>query len=83
MQTFTKETVRDFLEEKDTNCGSRSQAAKDLGVVPQLLSMVILGQRPMSDELAIRILEDRFGADEWMFEKSPDVFTMVPKLKKK
>ena len=67
MQTFTKAEVVDELRALVAK-SSTAKAGAELGVVPQLISMVILGQREISDGLALKL----------GFIKLPDKYMRAP-----
>ena len=68
MRKYTKEQVVQVLRESVAKA-STARVAAELGVVPQLLSMVVLGQREISASLAFKL----------GFVKLPDSFVRTPK----
>jgi plasmid maintenance system antidote protein VapI len=72
MRKYTKADVLDELKhevEKD----NKSKVAASLGVTPQLISLILVGDRGISDALALRL----------GFIKLPDAYIRAPKQGKK
>lgn len=74
MQTYTKEQVLSELRGLVTKSNT-ARVAAELGVVPQLVSMVLLGQRKISDGLALKL--------GFVKVKMPDRYMREPKPAKK
>ena len=87
--TMRKYTKAQAIEILRTHV-AKSSAAKvgiELGLAPNssggcpLIGMVLSGQRAISDELTIKVLELLYGHGKWQFVKLPDVFTRIPTKK--
>jgi len=77
MRKYTKNQIVEILRSEVAK-SSAAQVSETLGVPPSLVSMVLSGQREISDELSIRFLNQMCGHNRWTFIKLPDVFTRIP-----
>jgi hypothetical protein len=77
MRKYTKAQVVGILRGLVSET-SGAKVGAELQVSSQLISMVLLGQRVISDELAIKVLQLNFHQE---FVKVPDAYVRAPKQK--
>ena len=78
MRKYTKAQATEILR---VQVGKKSAAemGRALDVTGAFVTMVLSGQRIISDDVTIRLLELLYGHGRWTFVKLPDVFTRIAK----